>query len=345
MSGGARYWNEETQRWEDADGTQASPTPVTPPPPARPAFAPEWVTEGGAPGDGGPGPDAPVAPVDGAWPPTEVSVSGPAVGEGAAWPAAQWPSGTWPPVDQSAASAPAQGMNRRLVWSVLIGAAAVGVVVSLVLTLVVGSGDDKDEQAVAASASRSSAPAEVSRSEPPPTPTEETVSPSDSAPELPAGYESYEDDEGFRIARPKGWSRSTKGSQFGIAVVNYRSSDGRRRLQVYQIAEESPEASFDLYLSDQTPKPSGFEVLSRDVLDDGEFTGSRLEYLADRIKDEPDVGTWHALDERFVAEDGNIYAIAAYGPDADGHDNELTLLTTAVEHFCPPHACDPAAID
>jgi hypothetical protein len=232
------------------------------------------------------------------------------------------------------------------VWSVLIGAAVVGVAVSLVLTLVVGDGDDKGKPSVAASGSPSSPSAGVSQqTEPSPTPTGQTASPSLSAPEIPAGYESYEDAEGFRVARPAGWSRTTVASQYGIAVVNYRSADGERRLQIYQVAEESPDASFDLYLSDATPKPDGFRQLSRRTLDDGAYTGSRLQYLADSLKGEPDVGTWHVYDERFVAEDGNIYAIAAYGPDSDGREDELELLTTAVDHFCPPYACDPAAID
>jgi hypothetical protein len=130
-----------------------------------------------------------------------------------------------------------------------------------------------------------------------------------------------------------------------MAVVNYRSADGERRLQVYQVAEGSPDASFDLYLSDQTAKPAGFEQLSRENVDEGGLSAVRLEYLADRIKGEPDVGTWHVYDERFAATDGNVYAIAAYGPASDGRDDELELLTTARDHFCPPHACDPAAID
>ncbi|MFF0158877.1 hypothetical protein ACFYRY_15275 [Streptomyces sp. NPDC005263] len=391
MSGGARYWNEETQRWEDAAGRDTTPAPVTPPPPARPGFAPGEGTPGTDPGPGtgsaggeeaapdsvspSPAPTPPPAPVgwpgsgghngwhgpagagagDAAWSPTEVSGQGPALAQSAgggdgAWPAAAWPATTWPPAGQPAAPAPARGMSRRLVWSVVAGAAAVGVAVSLLLTLVV-PGDDKDKPSVAASGTESSPPADVSQQSGPeptgtePTNTEETASPSPSTSALPAGWESYEDQEGFRIARPKGWTRGTKASQFGMAVVNYRSADRERRLQIYQVAEESPAASFDLYLSDQTDKAAGFRELSLDTLDDGEFTGTRLEYLADRIKGEPDVGTWHVYDERFVAADGNIYAIAAYGPDANGGEDELELLTTAVDHFCPPYACDPASID
>jgi hypothetical protein len=237
---------------------------------------------------------------------------------------------------------PAGGISRRLAWSVLVGAAAVGVTVSLVLTLVVGSGDGKENRPAAASVSVT-----PSLSSEPPSPTEDTASPSASVSAPPVGYEQVEDDEGFRTAVPEGWTRAKVKSSYGIAVVNYRSSDDEHRLQIYQVAEASPDASFELYLSDETAKPAGFEKLSLQTLDDGEFTGSRLEYLADSIKGEPDVGTWHVYDERFVAADGNIYAIAAYGPDSDGRDDELELLTTALDWFCPPlGSCDdPASVD
>ncbi|MFD5590224.1 hypothetical protein [Streptomyces griseorubiginosus] len=153
------------------------------------------------------------------------------------------------------------------------------------------------------------------------------------------------DEEGFRIARPVGWSRSTVPSQFGIDVVNYRSPGGEQRLQVYQIAESSPEESFALYLSADTTKPDGFKKLDlRPVHDDG-FTGRRLEYVADTLSGEPDLGPWHVYDERFVAQDGLIYAVAAYGVDKNGGQDELELLTSALKGFCAPYSCDPAAID
>ncbi|MCT9076329.1 hypothetical protein N4G65_07140, partial [Streptomyces fulvoviolaceus] len=234
---------------------------------------------------------------------------------------------------------------RRLVWSVLIGAAVVGVAVSLVLTLVVGGGDEDDKPSAAASPSPTASASERTDlyTSPDPSLTAESASPS--TPELPAGYELYEDDEQFRIGRPLGWSRTAVDSQYGMKIVNYRSADGERRLQVYQVAEASPEESFELYLSDDTPKPDGFEELDLRTVEDGEFTGSRLEYTADSLKGEPDVGTWHVYDERFVAQDGFIYAIAAYGPDSDGREDELELLTTALAGFCAPYACDPASID
>jgi hypothetical protein len=127
----------------------------------------------------------------------------------------------------------------------------------------------------------------------------------------------------------------------GIRVVNYRSPDRKHRMQVFQVSEESPQASFDLFLSAKSVKPAGFKQLSLESLDDVDFTGARLEYLADKIKGEPDVGTWHVYDERFVAADDNIYAIAVYSPKADKRDDQLELLTTALNWFCPPGpACE-----
>lgn len=350
MSGGARYWNEETQRWEDGDGSRVPASPATPPPPARPEFTP-------AAPDAPPTPDAPPVPPTGpaGWPGAGGGSAwhGPGAGGagGAGGAAPEWASGgtgaAWPPAEQPAVPAPAGGVSRRLVWSVLIGAAVVGVAASLVLTLVVGGGDEDDKPPAAANSSPAVTASESPESDPYASPepslTAETASPS--APELPAGYELYEDDEQFRIARPVGWSRTAVDSQYGMKIVNYRSADGERRLQVYQVAEASPEESFELYLSDDTPKPDGFEELDLQTVADGEFTGARLEYLADSLKGEPDVGPWHVYDERFVAQDGFIYAIAAYGPDSDGREDELELLTTALAGFCAPYACDPAAID
>ncbi|WP_406178736.1 hypothetical protein [Streptomyces canus] len=422
MSGGVRYWNEETQRWEDGDGSETATGPVTPPPPARPGAVPTWPpgVSGAADGasdvapraDGTAAPAAgPVAPV---WPPaagsagaeaapdktvdaaagsgsTEPSARAapvlppppppsppagwPGTGGGSTWhgpgapgapdggwssveqldagsaPSAQWSGTSWSTAAQpdaqtaaqTAVTAPPTGTNRRLLWSVLGGVAAVGVAVTLTL---VGGGDEDDKAGDPSPAptgvvSQQSGPDES----PTPSPAEDTASPLASAPELPAGYELYEDEEGFRIARPAGWSRTTVTSKYGIDVVNYRSADGERRLQVYQVAEESPEASFELYLSAETRKPDGFEKLDLQPVEEDGFTGERMEYRADSLSGEPDVGPWHVYDERFVAQDGLIYAIAAYGLEDDGSQDELELLTTALSGFCAPYSCDAASID
>ncbi|MGH1555109.1 hypothetical protein ACRAWF_34140 [Streptomyces sp. L7] len=130
------------------------------------------------------------------------------------------------------------------------GAAVVGVVVSLVLTRVVDSGDDdgKGSRTIAAG-STSPGPTDVSPS-PSPSPSVDTgtASPSASAPGLPVGYQLYEDPERFRIAYPDGWSRSTAPSSYGMDIVYYNSADREHRVQVYQVEETSPKASFDKFL-------------------------------------------------------------------------------------------------
>ncbi|MEU0025222.1 hypothetical protein [Streptomyces sp. NPDC006335] len=387
MSGGVRYWNEETQRWEDGDGGRAATGPVTPPPPARPDAvpsaggtatpsagpdAPVWPPAAGAQSDSpaaarsGPA-EPPTISVPSPPPPPSPPATWPGAGDGSTWhgpgssgapggwssveqlgggsgPSAEWSGSAWSTAGQTTVAEPAAGTNRRLLWSALGGVAAVGVAVTLVLTLVVGGGDE-DDKAVDVSptptelVTRQGGPDDS----PTPSPTEDTASPP--APELPAGYELYVDEEGFRIARPAGWSRTAVASKYGIDVVSYRSADGERRLQVYQVAEESPEASFELYLSADTPKPDGFQQLDLRPVEEAGFTGERLEYRADSLSGEPDVGPWHVYDERFVAQDGLIYAIAAYGLEKDGGQDELELLTAALTGFCAPHACDAASID
>ncbi|MFI8190652.1 hypothetical protein ACIF8T_17880 [Streptomyces sp. NPDC085946] len=316
MSGGQRYWNEDAQRWEDGgDGA----VPVTPPPPPRPEFLPR--------------PEAP--------PPDAPAGGAPAPGAG---------HGAWsdPELPHGGARPPAgRGPGRRLLWGVLGGAAAAGVAVALVLTLAVGDDGGPGSREDGATAA---GPSPTGDATPGPTapgadgtgPTgsasgSPSGSPSGRETRLPDGYELHTDAEGFTIARPLDWTREAVASQHGMDVVNYRSADGYRRLQVYEVAESSPEASFDLFLSDRTPKPDGFEKVALEPVDEGGVSGLRLEYRADALRGEPDVGSWHVQDLRFRAPgDGKLYAVAAYGPPTDGVDPELELVLTAVAHFCPP---------
>ncbi|MEU5647854.1 hypothetical protein ABZ767_00775 [Streptomyces pseudogriseolus] len=310
MTGGQRYWNEDTQRWEDGDG--ATTAPVTPPPPPPPSFEPTVP----APAPGGVSdPDAP-------------------------------PAGGWSTPEPPVPGARPYAGRRRLVWGVLGGAAAAGVAVALVLTLVVrdddGGGTDDRAGGTTTTQASPSTPGE-----PEPVPTEDSsdlVEPSSesSGPEpspLPEGYELHRDAEGFTIARPTGWERESVPSQHGFDVVNYRSPDGFRRLQVYEIAESSPEESFELFLADGTPKADGFQQVELVRLDAEGVDGMRLAYVADSLRGEPEVGSWHVQDIRFRSPaDGKVYAVAAYGAPTDGIDPELDLALTAVTHFCPPSA-------
>ncbi|PNV33092.1 hypothetical protein C1708_12790 [Streptomyces sp. DH-12] len=316
MTGGQRYWNEDAQRWED--GTDAT-APVTPPPPPPPSFepsapAPAWggVTD----------PDAPTGVLR--------------------------PS---PGGDRPAPGPPGRGRpfagRRRLVWGVLGGAAAAGVAGALVLSLVVGDDgtDARADDRTGGTAAAQTSPSSAGESEPVATEGSDTAEPS-SAPEpssLPEGFGLHRDAEGFTVARPTGWEREAVPSQHGFDVVNYRSPDGLRRLQVYEVEERSPEESFDLYLSDRTPKADGFEKVALAPLETEGVSGLRLEYRADSLRGEPDVGSWHVQDVRFRSPaDGKVYAIAAYGAPTDGIDPELALVLTAVAHFCPPSAPCPS---
>ncbi|MBC7272331.1 MAG: hypothetical protein H5T76_27100 [Streptomyces sp.] len=346
MSGGQRYWNEDAQRWEDGDGggtrhsatsgggDLASTPPPTPPPTFPPSVPPTL-----------PPSVPPTLPPPSPSPSPESVPTAPDAAPATPW--VQGPDGSWSGPELPAPHAPGErGLSRRTLWTVLGGAAAAGVAVALVLTLVVGDDtgpgpdDDRGDGKVAAS---SPDPGPETSAPPPTEETEPTGTVTPSA-EVPAGYELYDDAEGFTVARPLGWTREAVDSQYGMDVVNYRSADGERRLQVFEVAETSPEESFELFLSDDTPKADGFRELSLENLDDSGHPGSRLAYLADSIKGEPDVGPWHVVDERFEAEDGRIYAIAAYGPDADGREDEHELLRTARAHFCPPyHSCGESA--
>lgn len=382
MTGGPRYWNEDSQRWEeaDADGAAAGPggatgggadAPTGPggwPTPTvvsahdpGPAAPPDGVgppaPDGGGPAGAGTGPDVPAAP--------GVSPSAPTL-TGLQWPGAAPPPppppGTtppppapWPPAEpyygpahQPGAPVPgpatAPGARRRRLWLVVGGAAALGVTVGLVATLIVRNGGGTDDRAddrptVTASPSPTAEPTATGTVEqPPPGPTggESIPEPSTLVDDLPAGYELFTDGEGFTIARPAGWSRDDVDSKYGIDVVNYYSADRTHRLQVFEVSEASPAESHGLFLSDAVQKAPGFTELSLEDLGGAGVPGSRLEYLVDTLKGQPDVGGWHVVDERFEAADGKLYAVAAYTPDAEGREAGRELLRTALSGFCPP---------
>ncbi|MEV2255789.1 hypothetical protein AB0I94_35430 [Streptomyces sp. NPDC050147] len=158
----------------------------------------------------------------------------------------------------------------------------------------------------------------------------------------PAPYEEVFDEEGYRLAVPRGWVRDLVEPAEGFNVVNYRSPEGDRRIQVYRVGESSPYASLRTWL-DETPMPGGFDQLAPlERRDDEGRPAARLTYLADTFKGEPDIGTWHVIDHRFEAVDGELYALAVYGSEADGRDDEEEFMATALAWFCPPDEICPA---
>ncbi|MEV0438084.1 hypothetical protein AB0I84_32460 [Streptomyces spectabilis] len=160
-----------------------------------------------------------------------------------------------------------------------------------------------------------------------------TDGPSPVADGLPRGYETLTDARGFRVALPIGWSRTSTTGQGGIGVVNYRNYGASQRLQVYEVSEPTPEASFRDFLDDtKVPKSPSFQKLSLETIDEGQ----RLTYVTGRIEDEPDVGPWYVVDDRFMAADGKLYAVVGYGSGATDRALVRQLASNARAWFCPP---------
>ncbi|WP_051854456.1 hypothetical protein [Streptomyces sp. NRRL B-1347] len=155
---------------------------------------------------------------------------------------------------------------------------------------------------------------------------------------LPRGFESLTDARGFRVAVPIGWSRSSLPGQGGIGVVNYRNYGGTLRLQVYEVSEPTPEASFRDFLDDtKVPKSPTFQKLSLEPVTEGQ----RLTYVTGRIDDEPDVGPWYVVDDRFEAVDGKPYAVVGYGSASTDRAEVRQLASNARAWFCPPGSLCP----
>lgn len=153
----------------------------------------------------------------------------------------------------------------------------------------------------------------------------------------PAGYEVLDDPQGFRIAVPEGWTRKSQSSKYGIDVVEYRGSDGIRRLQIFQVMEATAHQSV-VESQKASSKLNGYqEIHVQDVTDPSGGEAAEHEYTADELSGEPATGvTYHVIDYRFQAEDGEKYALIAYGTQSDQADAERELLATARAWFCPP---------
>ncbi|MEV6408902.1 hypothetical protein AB0M58_39215 [Streptomyces bobili] len=153
----------------------------------------------------------------------------------------------------------------------------------------------------------------------------------------PSGFLDPADPEGFRIALPEGWSRESTPSQYGIDIVEYRAPDGIRRIQVFQLLEDSAHSSV-VEAQKTTSKLDGYEKIHLDYVPDPSGNeAAEHEYTADELSGEPTAGSaYHVIDHRFEAADGENYALIVYGAQGDGTEDERALLDTARAWFCPP---------
>ncbi|MFG3262834.1 MULTISPECIES: hypothetical protein [Streptomyces] len=159
----------------------------------------------------------------------------------------------------------------------------------------------------------------------------------------PSGFLDPADPEGFRIALPEGWSRESTPSQYGIDIVEYRAPDGIRRIQVFQLLEDSAHSSV-VEAQKTTSKLDGYEKIHLDYVPDPSGNeAAEHEYTADELSGEPTAGSaYHVIDHRFEAADGENYALIVYGAQGDGTEDERALLDTARAWFCPPSMECPA---
>lgn len=106
----------------------------------------------------------------------------------------------------------------------------------------------------------------------------------------PSGFLDPADPEGFRIALPEGWSRESTPSQYGIDIVEYRAPDGIRRIQVFQLLEDSAHSSV-VEAQKTTSKLDGYEKIHLDYVPDPSGNeAAEHEYTADELSGEPTAG-------------------------------------------------------
>ncbi|MFG3252312.1 hypothetical protein [Streptomyces sp. NPDC048172] len=153
----------------------------------------------------------------------------------------------------------------------------------------------------------------------PTTPTP-TPTPSPTALEAPLGFEVAEGPDGQSLFVPEGWARTEPKDR----VVAFASSDGGEQLQVFWVEDSTPVESVTLAEGYVSGKP-GYERLGLRELEDG---SGELEYRFESAE----FGARHVLDHRFVAPNGEPYALVATGPDTD-RSAQRDLVETARASF------------
>ena len=152
--------------------------------------------------------------------------------------------------------------------------------------------------------------------------------------ELPDGYRLAEDPEGFSLAVPEDWRRRTE-SRGDDKAVFYENKDRTKQLLMFPVKDADPYESLQL-AEGYAEKNEKYERESFQRLNGGDRKAARLEYTY--FSDEHD-GVRHVIDHRFEAEDGDLYALIAYGPETKNASEEgRSLLDTALSSFCAPGA-------
>ncbi|MEU3601361.1 hypothetical protein ABZ714_21970 [Streptomyces sp. NPDC006798] len=318
---GESHWNPDSQRWEpgpepasfrryeagDGDGPAAGGGGTAGPPPPPPEFPPVL-----------PAPD------------TEPSIR---IGGGEA----------------DDGEPPDPGRRAPVVAIVAAALAAVGIAATLWFTVGPGDEDGKPtagSSASAAASSGESAPAPsasasdpASASDDPAFPSDEPSagpSSSDSASTdtttAPDGYRVTTDPEGFTLAVPEDWSRSTVG-----ASVFYTSPDGTALVQIFEITEPgyTPADAVDYANKDLAGRAADYKARSVGPVTGGPENPSgdaaELVYAYDSAETG---GVRECVERVFTATDYTIYAVLTCA-SAEQSPLERQVLDTALAHFEP----------
>ncbi|WP_340558432.1 hypothetical protein [Streptomyces sp. GSL17-111] len=327
------YWDEERAEWV-AEPTAAPPVvpPAVPPPPhAPPPHAPPPGVPPAPPG-APPTPDRPGVPPA---PP----------GGTTAWPTAPAdPPGGLPTPPEDAVTpedAPVGPPRRPHRTALLVGAAVTAVLLTgggaLLLVLSGDDGDGGPDAPSAASPTGSTAvdPAAGPDGGPTPAPPSGTAGPypspsyspsaSPSGPSaepgvLPDGFALVESDP-YTVAAPADWTAWESGVSTFVGVP-----DESTLLQIFPLEESTSAESMELARAEAVRLP--------DYAPDGSglFTPSRADSVLHAYTYEnADFGSRLVVDERFTADDGRLYCLLTYGPEADATavaDVHRTALAT-----------------
>ncbi|AXK34557.1 serine/arginine repetitive matrix protein 2 [Streptomyces armeniacus] len=296
-------WNEAAQRWDPG----RAPVAYVPPPPPRPRRMPYEAQPGTYGAYGG-----------------HVAVPGPRAG-----------GGTGPGGGGAGGAAGRPWPGRPVVVGLTV-AAALGAVGTAAWLSVDG---DEDGPPRADGPGATAPPSAGPDGTPQDGPSAEGADGADgetadttTAAELPPDFRRIKDDEGFTVAVPEGWERTS-----GPNGVFYTAPDERSLLQIFRITEAgmtpleaAREASDNL-----SGQADGYRELSVGPVTGGpenpDGDAAELHYAYDSA----DAGGRRECVERvFTAIDGERYALLSCAPD-DEPGTRRTVLTTALDHFVP----------
>lgn len=322
---GESHWNPDSQRWEPG------PEPVSYPRYDAGDGAGNGTkaeTEGGDGGTAGPVPPPPEFAPGLPAPDTELSFR---IGGGEA----------------DDGEPPDPGRRAPVVAIVAAAVAAVGIAATLWFTVGPGDEDGKPTAGPSASAAASSgesttdpsASPSASAIDDPYFPSDEPSadpSPSDSASTgtttAPDGYRITADPEGFTLAVPEDWSRTTVG-----ASVFYTSSDGTALVQIFEITEPgyTPADAVDYANKDLARRAADYKERSVGPVSSGPENPSgdaaELVYAYDSAETG---GVRECVERVFTATDDTIYAVLTCA-SAEQSPLERQVLDTALAHFEP----------